>query len=166
MSIHKHAFVFLFLLAFIQAFVSFAQAGYEDVVYLKNGSVIHGVIIEQVPDQLIKIETKDKSVFVFKMEEIEKITKEQLRQNGKKERSPASSEISKEGYTGYAFSIESMFGTGSAPNNRSGISMAPHVINSFMIKSRYSVGLVLGFDYTTLGASSQEISAQFLESSS
>ena len=28
---------------------------YEDVVYLKDGSIIHGIIIEQAPDKYIKI---------------------------------------------------------------------------------------------------------------
>ena len=48
----------------------------EDVVYLQNGSIIHGLIIEQVPNVSIKIQTRDGNVFVYKMEEIEKITKE------------------------------------------------------------------------------------------
>jgi hypothetical protein len=50
----------------------------EEVVYLKNGSIIRGIIIEQVPNQNIKIQTKDRNVFVFKYDEIEKITKENL----------------------------------------------------------------------------------------
>jgi len=57
---------------------SFGQAFYEDVVYLKNGSIIHGIIIEQIPNQSIKIKTADKNVFVFKIEEIEKISKEEI----------------------------------------------------------------------------------------
>ena len=48
-----------------------------DVVYLKNGSVIKGTIIEQFPNVQIKIQTKDGSIFVYKFEEIEKMTKEQ-----------------------------------------------------------------------------------------
>jgi hypothetical protein len=48
----------------------------EDVVYLKNGSVIRGTIIEQVPNVSLKIQTRDGSVFVYKMEEVEKMTKE------------------------------------------------------------------------------------------
>ncbi len=56
--------------------VLFGQSNYQDVVYLKNGSIIRGMIIEQVPNKSIKIETADKSVFVFQMDEIEKITKE------------------------------------------------------------------------------------------
>ncbi len=53
-----------------------AQTNYEDVVYLKNGSIIRGVIIEQVPNQSISIKTADRNVFVFQMDEIERITKE------------------------------------------------------------------------------------------
>ncbi len=48
-----------------------------DVVYLKNGSIIKGIIMEQIPNESIKIQTKDGSLFVFKMEEVEKITKEE-----------------------------------------------------------------------------------------
>lgn len=47
-----------------------------DVVYLKNGGVRRGIIIEQVPGESLKIKTNDGSVYVFKMDEILKITKE------------------------------------------------------------------------------------------
>jgi hypothetical protein len=57
---------------------SFAQTNYEDVVYLKNGSIIHGIIIEQVPNESIKIQTADRNIFVFKMDEVLKITKEEI----------------------------------------------------------------------------------------
>lgn len=50
---------------------------YVDVVYIKNGSIIKGIIIEQIPNVQIKIQTKDGSIFVYKMDEIERITKEQ-----------------------------------------------------------------------------------------
>jgi hypothetical protein len=49
---------------------------YEDVVYLKNGSIIHGMIIEQLIGKSIKIQTRDKNIFVYSYDEIEKITKE------------------------------------------------------------------------------------------
>ncbi len=58
--------------------VSFAQKNYEDVVYLKNGSVIRGVIIEQVPGKSIKIETANRNIFVYQLDEIEKIAKEEI----------------------------------------------------------------------------------------
>lgn len=59
------------------AFIGMAYGqSLQDVVYLKNGSVIRGLIVEQVPNQSIKIQTKDKNVFVFSINEVEKITKE------------------------------------------------------------------------------------------
>ena len=51
---------------------------YEDVVYLKNGSIIHGIILEQIPGESIKIQTKDGNTFVFKMDEVQKMTKEEV----------------------------------------------------------------------------------------
>jgi hypothetical protein len=53
-----------------------AQNNYQDVVYLKNGSIIKGMIIEQIPNVSIKIQTPDQNIFVYKMDEIEKMTKE------------------------------------------------------------------------------------------
>ena len=47
-----------------------------EVVHLKNGSLIKGEIIEQVPNQSVKLKTKDGNVFVYQMDEIEKITVE------------------------------------------------------------------------------------------
>jgi len=69
---------YLFSLLLLVMFSSFAfsQQNYQDVVYLKNGSVIRGMIIEQVPNKSIKIETSDKSLFVYPIDEVEKITKE------------------------------------------------------------------------------------------
>ena len=49
---------------------------FREVVYLKNGSIIKGIILEQIPNETIKIETSDGSVWVFQMSEVLKITKE------------------------------------------------------------------------------------------
>jgi len=49
---------------------------YTEVVYLKNGSIIRGVIIEQVPNSSLKIQTSDGSIFAYSIDEVEKITKE------------------------------------------------------------------------------------------
>ena len=49
----------------------------QDVVYLKNGSIIRGTIIEQVPNKSLKIKTNDGSVFVYEINDVEKITKEE-----------------------------------------------------------------------------------------
>jgi hypothetical protein len=46
----------------------------EDVVYLKDGSIIHGTITEEVPGVSLKIQTQDGNVFVYKIKAVEKIT--------------------------------------------------------------------------------------------
>lgn len=48
-----------------------------NVVHLKNGSVLKGVIIEQIPNESLKLRLYDGSVFVFRADEIEKITLEE-----------------------------------------------------------------------------------------
>lgn len=54
----------------------FAQSGKQDCLYLKNGSIIRGEIIEQIPNKTIKIQTKDGNLFVYNYEDVEKITRE------------------------------------------------------------------------------------------
>ncbi len=66
----------LLLLLIAISIFTFAQSNYQDVVYLKNGGIIRGLIIEQVPNVSLKIQTNGNNVFVYRMEEIEKMTKE------------------------------------------------------------------------------------------
>ncbi len=67
----------LFFLMVVVPFVVLSQQHiYKDVVELKNGSVIKGIIIEQIPNQQIKIQTADGSLFVFQIDEIAKLRKE------------------------------------------------------------------------------------------
>ena len=54
-----------------------AQANLQDVVYLKNGSVVRGTIIEQVPGVSLKLQTNDGNIFVYSIADVEKMTKEQ-----------------------------------------------------------------------------------------
>lgn len=68
--------LFLSVMLVLTSVVLFAQGAYKEVVYLNNGSVIKGIIIEQVPNESVKIQTADGSVFVYPMSEIQKITKE------------------------------------------------------------------------------------------
>ncbi len=50
---------------------------YEDVIYLKDGSIIHGMVIEYAPDRHIKIQS-GRNVLVYQLDEIDKITKERF----------------------------------------------------------------------------------------
>ncbi len=61
--------------AFIATF-AMGQNNYQDVVYLKNGSIVRGIIIGQVTNESLKIATADGSLFVFNISDVEKITKE------------------------------------------------------------------------------------------
>jgi hypothetical protein len=57
--------------------LSYAQQN-EDVIYLKNGSIIHGTILEQIHGESVKIKTNDDNLFVFKMSEVLKITSREI----------------------------------------------------------------------------------------
>ncbi len=56
---------------------AFAQSSLQDVVYLKNGSIIRGDIVEYTPNDTVKIMTNDGSVFVYDFAQVEKFAKEQ-----------------------------------------------------------------------------------------
>ncbi len=46
-------------------------------VYLRNGSVVKGEIIEYIPNQTIKVKTSDGNLFTWSHDEIEKVTGEE-----------------------------------------------------------------------------------------
>lgn len=63
------------LMAFVMTSQAFAQQ-MEDVIHLKNGGLIRGTIIEQIPGESLRIQTRDGNVFVYTMDEIAKISKD------------------------------------------------------------------------------------------
>lgn len=73
-KIHLSTFLLLLLLPAI----AFAQPKIleEDVLYLKNGSIIRGVIQEQNPRESITIQTFDGTLFTFETNEIDKVVRE------------------------------------------------------------------------------------------
>jgi hypothetical protein len=69
-------------LIFFFSFTIFAQGqsgNDEDIVYLKNGGVTRGTIIEMIPDKTVKIKTAGGSIFVYNFNEIDKLVKGQLK---------------------------------------------------------------------------------------
>lgn len=78
MTKNKSLLMVLMFVVFYLPTIGLSQQTWRDVVYLKSGSVIKGVIIEQIPNESIKIETSDGSIFVIQMEEISKITREPM----------------------------------------------------------------------------------------
>jgi hypothetical protein len=76
-------FLFIIILSFLFLLKSFSANAQkkitEDVIYLKNGSIIRGKIIENKPNETIKIKTTDRNEWVFRQEEIEKIQTEEYK---------------------------------------------------------------------------------------
>ncbi|MBP7388906.1 MAG: hypothetical protein KA841_00800, partial [Chitinophagales bacterium] len=138
----------------------FAQSNFEDVVYLKNGSIIHGMIIEQVTNVSIKIRTGDRNIFVFKIDEIEKITKEELvkKEDEKSNADTDTFNLSKVKTKGYINTLEigGVFGVGQfrrfyakeerykSDNNLKLFSFQN--ISSFKLNSKTAVGFGLGVE--------------------
>lgn len=86
----------------------------NETVYLKNGSVVKGAIIEQVPNESLKIKTGDGSIFVFQMSEVTKITKEEV------EEKPAKKVVVSDGkHRGLDFGINAgyLIGVGDAKDS-------------------------------------------------
>ena len=67
----------LFLVCLMGMTFAFSQTSLQDVVYLKNGSIIRGDIIEMVPGETVKIMTTDGNVFVHAFADVERFSKEQ-----------------------------------------------------------------------------------------
>ena len=62
---------------------AYAQDDLQDVVYLENGSVIRGTVVELTPGGEVKVQTADGSLFVFNMADVQRVVKEpHLHQSG------------------------------------------------------------------------------------
>ena len=128
----------LLILPFVFTANAFSQkyADYQDVVYLKNGSIIRGIIVEQIPSQSIKIETTGGNVFVYAIDEVEKIAKEPKVEIDSKVSSPNTG--LKRGYRGI---VE--FGTVFLPD----IGVKLEVINGYQFNPYFSLGFGVGFHW-------------------
>lgn len=121
---------------------AFAQENYQDVVYLKNGSVIRGLVIEQIPNKSIKIQTADRNVFVYQIDEVEKITKEvnQYQNNTPK--------VKKDSRHGYQLIIENSAGLGTGDY---GMNMEKFsIINGYRFNPYISLGVGTGLRYGSI----------------
>lgn len=102
---------------------AFAQK-LQEVVYLKNGSVIKGTIIEQVPNEPLKIQTTDGSIIITNMDDVEKIVKENTRHK-----------YPTLGYRGF---VEMSFGAGETTSKAHFGNHNPNVINEGHVYSSFS----------------------------
>jgi hypothetical protein len=91
----------ILLAAVILLSVTALIAQTKDIVYLKNGSVIKGTILEMIPEKTIKIQTADGNIFVYNMSEIEKVGKEAAAPAPATETKPPAERPSNEGQRSY-----------------------------------------------------------------
>ncbi|MDR0954946.1 MAG: hypothetical protein LBM20_06165 [Rikenellaceae bacterium] len=114
---------------------------YEDVVHLKNGSVIRGVIVEQVPNESLKIETRDGNLFVYQMSEVEKMTKEM--QKTTDDRGFFRGQFNKPQGHMRIFEIGGGIGVGEWGTTRVSISM----INGYRLMPQFAIGFGFGVEF-------------------
>jgi hypothetical protein len=134
-TLKKSLFLVLFLFAVTTLM---AQNNTQDVVYLKNGGITRGTILEFFPEKHIKIQTVDGNVFVYQMSEIEKYAKE-LVYNSKTHLSEDNTGV-KKGYYGV---IE--FGPGYSFHYLQGpLTARLNVINGYRINPWFAAGAGFG----------------------
>jgi hypothetical protein len=107
----------IFLLAILISSTASAQKRTEDVLYLKNGSILRGKIKDLSADT-ISIEILGGSVFVFPASEARGISREK--------------KLSRYKESGYLFVVETGILTGRSPGNS--LNRAGEIINSFTLQ--------------------------------
>lgn len=134
--------------------VAMAQGGMIDVVYLKNGSMIRGVIVEQVPVESIKIETAEDNLFVYRLDEINKMTREEAYGSSRRRSTPPASSVSRrtsslrpEAYWGYEGITEAGYAIG--VGRMEGGAATLSVINGYQMGNYFYAGVGVGVFYTT-----------------
>lgn len=108
--------------------MSVSAQNHGNVVYLKNGSVIKGEIIEQEPEKSLTLKTKDGNTFIFQISEISKIVHEKAN----------NATIDDKGHKGWDFSVEA--GYDIATKGGSG-----NIATELGLGKRFSKNLYWGF---------------------
>ena len=139
----KYIFILISIFFYLQAD---AQAFYRDVVHLKNGSVIKGKIVEEVPNKTYTIKLVDSSLFVVNIEDIVKIVHEEIAmpQSAKKSSAGGGSNTLSKGYEGLA---ELGYGT---KIGTYGIDVAKfNLVNGYRLNKTMFAGVGTGLRYFT-----------------
>lgn len=145
----KYSLVKKFILVFIALCFSLtlsAQNDLEDVVYLKNGGLVRGKIIEYFPDNYVKIETIGGNVWVFKADEVLKIEKEEAYRVAKTKKSV---NLHSKGYFNHT-DLGFVIGGGSYSYYYyyNPVAISIFTINGYRFPNRFSAGIGFGPDYT------------------
>ena len=126
----------------------------KEVVYLKNGSIIKGDIVEIVPNKTLTVETADGNTFVCNYDEIDKIAREKSENNeviAKKSEdnealaTPKIKDNSSPLKRGYSWQINSAFSAG----NETMYGLETTTIHGFRFNPKLFVGLGIGSRFRT-----------------
>jgi len=132
-SVIKVIFTLMFLISFSTIF---GQKNKEDVIYLKDGSIIRGSIIEYISGKHVKIETRDKNIWVFNQNKIDKISLE-----------TRSSKIENNTNISGYFNLTDMgllVGTG---NNDKSAPFSINMLNGYRYNQNLTIGLGTGIEF-------------------
>ena len=134
---------FAFVVALLLSGASLMAQKTVETIYLKNGSVIRGTVIEQVPGQSLKVQTKDGSVFVYQMNEVERITKEMPTNSGTS---------GKSGHRGLDFTMEGgvLFGGHGNAAGTGGIEIGKRFSEKFYWGAGIGIGKYAPSDYAAI----------------
>lgn len=147
-SIRKIICSILFLCFAFSSFI-IAQDSMEDVVYLKNGNVMRGIILEQIPNKTITLKINEQNIFTIKTDEIEKIVKESTI---KKQDQKQIATYKEKGYinlteVNFCYGISSVkTSQGSASVQSQDPTFGLRTVNGYQFNPYFTLGLGLGYE--------------------
>lgn len=113
------------------------KKGWQDVVYLKNGSILRGALVEETAGGTIKIETVGHNLFVFTAAEVERVARELIK--------PAFKYPFTTGYLNLTEAGLSV-GNSAGQNARRNVDVSFQTFNGYQFASWFALGLTTGVD--------------------
>lgn len=118
-----------------------AQKDKQDAVYLHNGSMVRGEVIENITDSHVKIQTVDGSVWVFQIDEVKEITSVDRYKAQRK------IEPSKSGF----YSLTDIGAIAGRSTYGSGVAASLQTVAGYRFNERWSVGAGAGLENYQIG---------------
>ncbi len=134
---------FVILFFSLLCFFSVQAQSAGKTFYLKNGSIISGIVIEEIPGKQYKVKTMDGNIFVFEAEEIERIILNEVK--SEKERTP-SENLGNKFYSQNCINIGTMF-----TEDYNSYNFAVSTVNGININNTLQVGIGLEFQMVEKG---------------